>query len=350
MDSSPILVASRRRKSSEIRTSLIPTFQADSSSDIVPGRATAALAAIQAQSRKQRKYHQQQYQQQSVVPVIVDVDVDVDTAAPPAATLVDASNTNATVIRRRKSLAARLRANNVTQRMMIKPSDYARSIFTKNNNEATRAASSTSTASPITTYQSSPPTPLDMEIYEKHSCELFAMVRQETTELTHFKNRIYELQNLYYYDNQSSSSSPSSSSTKTTRSTTQPTEHKNLPHATFFRCCNQFGESLLHLACRRGRTDMVKFLLEESRTTATTSLISARQMLAFHDDYHKTPFHDACWTPTPQFALIDLLLRVAPEQVLQQDIRGHTPLDYVRREDYPQWLKFLWERKALLHS
>mmetsp|Transcript_46825 Transcript_46825/g.47623 ORF Transcript_46825/g.47623 Transcript_46825/m.47623 type:complete len:228 (+) Transcript_46825:337-1020(+) len=223
---------------------------------------------------------------------------------------------------------------------MIKPSDYARSIFTKNNNAAAAAAaaSTASTAAAAaaatssTTYHSSPPTPLDLEIYEKHSCELFDMVRQETTDLTHFKERIYELQN-HYYDQ-------SSSASKKTQ--------KNVPTTTFFRCCNKFGESLLHLACRRGKTEMVKFLLEESRTTATTRVISARQMLAFHDDYHKTPFHDACCTPTPQFALIDLLLRVAPEQVLQQDIRGHTPFDYVRREDYPQWLKFLWERKALL--
>mmetsp|Transcript_46824 Transcript_46824/g.47621 ORF Transcript_46824/g.47621 Transcript_46824/m.47621 type:complete len:217 (+) Transcript_46824:337-987(+) len=212
---------------------------------------------------------------------------------------------------------------------MIKPSDYARSIFTTNNNAATVSAA---TASTTITFHSSPPTPLDMEIYEKHSCELFDMVRQETAELKHFKKRIYELQN-HYYDQ-------SSSASKKTQ--------KNVPTTTFFRCCNKFGESLLHLACRRGKTEMVKFLLEESRTTATTRVISARQMLAFHDDYHKTPFHDACCTPTPQFALIDLLLRVAPEQVLQQDIRGHTPFDYVRREDYPQWLKFLWERKALL--
>merc|ERR1712183_78962 len=56
-----------------------------------------------------------------------------------------------------------------------------------------------------------------------------------------------------------------------------------------FRCANRFGESLLHLACRRGRTDMVRFLVVEMGSPP-------RDVLETMDDCHKTPLHDACWT------------------------------------------------------
>ncbi|OEU09643.1 hypothetical protein FRACYDRAFT_164056, partial [Fragilariopsis cylindrus CCMP1102] len=130
-----------------------------------------------------------------------------------------------------------------------------------------------------------------------------------------------------------------------------------------FRCCNKFGESLMHLACRRGRTDMVQFLIEELNATdndtttnedtnngtslAATTRARARQVLSIRDDYNKTPFHDACWTTTPNFALIDLLLKYVPEQLLMKDVRNKTPFDYVQQRDYAAWLRFIWERKSL---
>jgi len=86
----------------------------------------------------------------------------------------------------------------------------------------------------------------------------------------------------------------------------------------------------------------------EQQEERTSTYDYARKMLAVRDDYNKTPFHDACWTATPNFDLIDLLLKYAPEQILMEDIRGNTPFEYVRKEDYPDWLKFMWRRKALL--
>jgi Ankyrin repeats (3 copies) len=101
--------------------------------------------------------------------------------------------------------------------------------------------------------------------------------------------------------------------------------------------CNRWGDSLLHLACRRSHTKVVEFLLNKGANAH------------IRDDYHRTPLHDAAWTTEPNFELVDLLLKHgATYQVLMQDVRGFTPFDYVRQEHWGQWLRFLWERKSIL--
>merc|ERR1711920_890247 len=102
-------------------------------------------------------------------------------------------------------------------------------------------------------------------------------------------------------------------------------------------CCNKFGESILHLACRRGYTEIARYLLEEVKVDVN-----------IRDDYNRNPIHDACWTPSPEFELVDMLVRKAPHQLLMEDVRGFTPFDYVRKEHCGKWLRFLWERKATL--
>ena len=104
------------------------------------------------------------------------------------------------------------------------------------------------------------------------------------------------------------------------------------------QCCNAFGESLLHGACRRGQTSIVKFLVEEVKV----------DILSVRDDYRRTVLHDAFWTAEPNFEIVEVLLKKAPELLLLQDVRGYTPLDYVPTESYSTWLRFLWERKAML--
>merc|ERR1712232_101050 len=66
--------------------------------------------------------------------------------------------------------------------------------------------------------------------------------------------------------------------------------------------CNRFGESLLHVACRRGHFDMVKFLVLEVGVSASNIM----------DDYDRTPLHDACWTSNKTgsaYDIVDLLLQ-----------------------------------------
>ena len=102
--------------------------------------------------------------------------------------------------------------------------------------------------------------------------------------------------------------------------------------------CNRFGESLLHMCCRRGDTDLVKFLVEE---------IGVR--INVKDDFGRTPLHDACWTPTPNFEIVDSILKATDTNLLlAADIRGHTPFDYARKEHWEAWLKFFHERRELL--
>ena len=256
--------------------------------------------------------------------------------------------------RKTKALAAKLRSKNASSKMMIPPSRYAQSVFLKNGGGPGRGQAVLSTAR--TDYTFHQPTAVDMEIHTNHWSELHGYIRRGTdADVTGFKECVRRLQQHYF--------PPSSSSS----SEAQPPQQ-------VFRCCNRFGESLLHLACRRGRTEMVRFLLEDLSSPASTTTIRtvspvshdessssadttdqqckddyARSMLAVRDDYNKTPFHDACWTASPNYELIDLLLQYAPVQILMEDIRGNTPFDYVRKDDYPLWLKFLYQRKSLLH-
>jgi hypothetical protein len=230
------------------------------------------------------------------------------TQAAPATAALASSIEEDKVILRRKELAAKLRANGVSRRMVLKPSAFARSVLIKNT------AMDGCSEIPIIDVPPFPdPTSEDLEIHQKHSQTLYNFVRKGTN-LEGFKKYVREVQREYK------------------KTEAQP-----------FRCCNKFGESLLHLACRRGRTEIARFLIEELT-------MSPRQSLAIRDDCFKTPLHDACWTPTPNFELVELILKHAPEQILMEDIRGNTPFDYVRREDYPLWLKFLWDRKSMLRG
>jgi ankyrin repeat protein len=104
-------------------------------------------------------------------------------------------------------------------------------------------------------------------------------------------------------------------------------------------CCNRFGESLLHMACRRGSTDLVKFLVTEANVS-----------LYIRDDFGRTVLHDACWTSSPNLELFEFLLTLVPEFVMIKDVRGHYPLDYVRKQHWDVWSSFLRSHKALLCS
>merc|ERR1711935_396907 len=104
--------------------------------------------------------------------------------------------------------------------------------------------------------------------------------------------------------------------------------------------CNRFGESILHIACRRGHLQMVQFLVEEVGLNVHT----------IRDDYDRTPLHDAFWTTKASPTVIDFLIRqpYVVELLLLKDKRGYTPLDYGRCEDRQQWFTFLQQRKQLL--
>ncbi|CAB9502724.1 ANK [Seminavis robusta] len=105
------------------------------------------------------------------------------------------------------------------------------------------------------------------------------------------------------------------------------------------QCCNHHGESILHLVCRRGSTDMLRFLMEEGE-------VSVR----IRDDKGRTPLHDACWTENPQFSLVYALLESSPELLFVQDHRGHTPLSYAPRKVWGHWNGFLQKHRIFLRA
>lgn len=104
-----------------------------------------------------------------------------------------------------------------------------------------------------------------------------------------------------------------------------------------FDACNRFGESLIHMASRRGCKEMVEFLVREAKVS-----------IFVRDDYGRNILHDAFWTPEPNFDLITLLIGEVPEFLCVRDVRGHTPLDYVRKSDFAVWCDYLLNKKDML--
>jgi Ankyrin repeats (3 copies) len=96
------------------------------------------------------------------------------------------------------------------------------------------------------------------------------------------------------------------------------------------KCSNKFGESLLHMACRKGMLQVTTFIVKEAEVP-----------LAVCDDYGRTPLHDACWAHETNFPLVDLILTECPDLLYIQDKRGNTPLSYLRKDKWAAWNKFL---------
>lgn len=103
------------------------------------------------------------------------------------------------------------------------------------------------------------------------------------------------------------------------------------------QCSNRFGESTMHMACRRGSAHIVQFLMDECSCS-----------IRLRDDFGRTPLHDACWTPQAEYEVVRLLIEAEPHLLLTSDKRGHTPLDYVRRESWEAWCRFLNENRDIL--
>lgn len=98
-----------------------------------------------------------------------------------------------------------------------------------------------------------------------------------------------------------------------------------------FDACNLAGETLLHLACRRGKVETVTFLLHEACVDVNV-----------HDELGRTVLHDICWRPTPHVQLMEMLADAAAvDLLLVEDARGHCCFDYCRKEHWLEWNGFL---------
>ena len=97
--------------------------------------------------------------------------------------------------------------------------------------------------------------------------------------------------------------------------------------------CNMHGESIVHSVCRRSDIQMLDVLLQ------------AGCDIQVSDDNGRTPLHDACWAPEPNFALIEKLLERDKNMLYMMDSRGHLPLSHTRKHHWSGWLQFLQSKK-----
>ena len=93
--------------------------------------------------------------------------------------------------------------------------------------------------------------------------------------------------------------------------------------------CNQHGESLIHLASRRGQSGCLNVLIEYGAT------------LEIVDDYGRTPLHEAAWSAEPNFEVVEIIMQKDIRMFNMLDGRNQTPLSYVRRDVWKTWRKFL---------
>jgi Ankyrin repeats (3 copies) len=100
------------------------------------------------------------------------------------------------------------------------------------------------------------------------------------------------------------------------------------------RGCNAQGESMIHLACRLSKLDVVQFLIQDAHVSVQVC-----------DDSGRTPLHDAAWTTKPNFDLIRLLLQMSPQLLFIQDKRHYSPLRYVPKSAWPEWRHFLQQEQ-----
>ena len=93
--------------------------------------------------------------------------------------------------------------------------------------------------------------------------------------------------------------------------------------------CNQHGESLLHMVCRHGKTDLFRILVAYDVDIQQT------------DDYGRTPMHDACWASKPSFEIAKCLMERDPSLLFLFDARGSLPLSYVTKSLWGEWNYFM---------
>jgi hypothetical protein len=103
------------------------------------------------------------------------------------------------------------------------------------------------------------------------------------------------------------------------------------------QACNKFGESIVHIMCRRGSLEGLSFLVDKAKAS-----------LMVRDDFGRNPLHDAMWTDKPSFEMVKFILKASPGLLFAKDLRGAMPLAYIPRPRWAEWNEFLVENKELV--
>jgi len=108
------------------------------------------------------------------------------------------------------------------------------------------------------------------------------------------------------------------------------------------QACNQFGENLLHLACRMGISrDVLEFLYDNSANGGANVPLNVR------DRFGRTPLHNACMSSNPQFTNIDFIISKSPRMLLFEDDNGKIPFELIPQRCFERWIRFLSEQNIL---
>jgi hypothetical protein len=93
--------------------------------------------------------------------------------------------------------------------------------------------------------------------------------------------------------------------------------------------CNQFRDSIVDLVCKRGNAAIFQCLVEHGCD------------LRVCDGFGRTPLHHSAWSGSLCKPIVRLVLQIDWIQLLIEDKRGQTPLEYVRPEVADEWVEFL---------
>jgi hypothetical protein len=92
---------------------------------------------------------------------------------------------------------------------------------------------------------------------------------------------------------------------------------------------NKFGDTLLHLVCKRANERVLQCLIQHGCD------------LQVADSFGRTPLHHVAWSGTFSSKNAKTLLDADVCQILVEDQHHKCPLEYVRTEDWPKWIDFL---------
>jgi hypothetical protein len=93
--------------------------------------------------------------------------------------------------------------------------------------------------------------------------------------------------------------------------------------------CNSFGEFIVNLVCRRAEIGILQCLVDYGCN------------LEVHDSFGRTPLHCVAWAGEFCRESAELILNTNTNMILVEDNHGQCPLEYVRKELWPEWINFL---------
>jgi hypothetical protein len=100
--------------------------------------------------------------------------------------------------------------------------------------------------------------------------------------------------------------------------------------------CNQFRDSIVDLVCKRANHPIFQCLVDNGCD------------LRVCDGFGRTPLHHSCWASEFSPEIAELILNRDWLQLLIEDKRGQTPLEYVRPDTAGDWIDFLESHKESL--